>query len=258
MSRILAGNWKMNLTLAETRALLRAVGDHGFNPETLVTVVFPPMSALALLAAERRPTDPKLGAQTCHSDPKGAMTGEVSPEMARDAGAEFVLVGHSERRRLFCESDAIVQAKLKGVLRAGLKPVLCIGETLTERERRETRDVLTRQLTRALDGLPPRAPLWVAYEPVWAIGTGVVATVDEVGEAHRFILDLLDSMGRGSAAGHLPVLYGGSVDPKNAGALAALPDVDGFLVGGASLSAERFIAIGEALRAAERRASPVD
>jgi len=186
------------------------------------------------------------------------MTGEVSPEMARDAGAEFVLVGHSERRRLFCESDAIVQAKLKGVLRAGLKPVLCIGETLTERERRETRDVLTRQLTRALDGLPPRSPLWVAYEPVWAIGTGVVATVDEVGEAHGWVLEVLDSMGRGSAMGHVPVLYGGSVDPKNAGALAALPDVDGFLVGGASLSAASFIAIGEALRTAERRASPVD
>jgi len=247
VTRILAGNWKMNLALAEARALLRAVGDHGFKTDALATVVFPPMSALAVLAAERRPEDPRLGAQTCHSDPKGAMTGEVSPEMARDAGAEYALVGHSERRRLFCESDAIVQAKLKGVLRAGLKPVLCIGETLTERERHETRDVLTRQLTRALDGLPPRAPLWVAYEPVWAIGTGVVATVDEVAEAHGWVLEVLDGMGRGSASGHPPVLYGGSVDPRNAGALAALPNVDGFLVGGASLNAESFTAIGEAL-----------
>jgi len=101
MTRILAGNWKMNLTLAEARALLRAVGDHGFHLEALTTIVFPPMSALAMLAAERRPFDPRLGAQNCHSDPKGAMTGEVSPEMARDAGAEFALVGHSERRRLF-------------------------------------------------------------------------------------------------------------------------------------------------------------
>jgi triosephosphate isomerase len=178
--------------------------------------------------------------------------------MARDCGAEFALVGHSERRRLFCENDQIVQAKLKGILRAGLKPVLCIGETLAERERRETRDVLSRQLGRALEGVPPRAPLWVAYEPVWAIGTGVVATVDEVSEAHAWVLEELGRMGRGSAAGHPPVLYGGSVDPKNAAALAALPDVDGFLVGGASLQAESFIAIGEALLRAERRAPAVD
>ena len=258
MTRILAGNWKMNLTLAEARALLRAVGDHGFMPETLQTIVFPPMSALAILASERRPSDPRLGAQNCHPDPKGAMTGEVSPEMARDAGAEFALVGHSERRRLFCEGDPVVQAKLKGVLRAGLRPVLCIGETLAERERRETRDVLSRQLTRALDGLPPRTPLWVAYEPVWAIGTGIVATVDEVAEAHAWVLEVLGAMGRGSAAGHVPVLYGGSVEPKNASALAALPDVDGFLVGGASLTAPSFNAIGDALIEAGRRTSPVD
>ena len=258
MTRILAGNWKMNLTLAEARALLRAVGDRGFTPDALTTLVFPPMTALAVLAADRRPSDPRLGAQNCHPDAKGAMTGEVSPEMARDAGAEFALVGHSERRRLFCEGDPIVQAKLKGALRAGLKPLLCIGETLAERERRETRDVLSRQLERALDGLPPHVPLWVAYEPVWAIGTGVVATADEVAEAHAWVLEVLGRMGRGSAAGHPPVLYGGSVDPKSAGALAALPDVGGFLVGGASLAADRFIAIGEALLAAERRASPVD
>jgi len=258
VTRILAGNWKMNLTLAEARALLRAVGDHGFTSEALHAIVFPPMSALAILAAERRPFDPRLGAQNCNADPKGAMTGEVSPEMARDAGAEFALVGHSERRRLFCEGDPVVQGKLRGVLRAGLKPLLCIGETLAERERRETRDVLSRQLTRALDGLPPRSPLWVAYEPVWAIGTGVVATVDEVAEAHAWVLEVLGAMGRGSAAGRIPVLYGGSVDPKNAAALAALPDVDGFLVGGASLTAPSFIAIGEALIEAGRRASPVD
>jgi triosephosphate isomerase len=258
VSRILAGNWKMNLTLAEARALLRAVGDHGFASESLTTIVFPPMSALALLASERRPFDPRLGAQNCHPDARGAMTGEVSPEMARDAGAEFALVGHSERRRLFCEGDPIIQAKMKGVLRAGLKPLLCVGETLAERERRETRDVLSRQLTRALDGLPPRSPLWVAYEPVWAIGTGVVATVDEVAEAHAWVLEVLSSMGRGSAAGHYPVLYGGSVDPRNAAALAALPDVEGFLVGGASLTPASFIAVGEALIGADRKASPVD
>jgi len=258
VNRILAGNWKMNLSLAEARSLLASIGDRGFAPDRLTTVVFPPATALAVLAAERRPADPKLGIQNCHPDPKGAITGEISPEMARDAGAEFALVGHSERRRLFCESDLIVQAKLKGISRAGLKPVLCIGETLTERERRETRDVLSRQLERALDGLPARTPLWVAYEPVWAIGTGVVATVDEVAEAHAWVLEVLGGMGRGSAAGRPPVLYGGSVDPKNAPALAALADVGGFLVGGASLKAESFVAIGEALIQADKSASPVD
>jgi triosephosphate isomerase len=256
--RILAGNWKMNLSIAEARALLRAVGDRALPMESLTTVVFPPATALAALASERRASDPRLGVQNCHPDPKGAITGEISPELARDAGAEYALVGHSERRRLFCESDQVVGAKLKGILRAGLKPVLCIGETLAERERRETRDVLSRQLDRALDGTPARAPLWVAYEPVWAIGTGVVATVDEVAEAHGWVLEELARMGRGSAAGHPPVLYGGSVDPRNAATLAVLPDVDGFLVGGASLTAESFISIGEALLKAERRATPVD
>ena len=258
MSRILAGNWKMNLVLDEARALLRAIGDRALPSDALTTVVFPPVTVLAALASERRPSDPRLGVQNCHPDSKGAITGEISPEMARDAGAEFALVGHSERRRLFCESDQIVQSKLKGILRAGLRPVLCVGETLAERERRETRDVLSRQLGRALEGSPVRAPLWVAYEPVWAIGTGVVATADEVGEAHGWILEELSGMGRSSAAGHTPVLYGGSVDPKNAAALAGLPDVDGFLVGGASLAPSSFIAIAEALLRSERRAAPVD
>jgi len=255
VSRILAGNWKMNLTIAEARTLLRAIGDAATS---LTTVVFPAATAVAALAGERRPTDPRIGIQNCHAEPKGAFTGEISAEMAKDSGAEFALVGHSERRRLFCESDQIVQAKLRAVWRAGLRPVLCVGETLAERERRETRDVLERQLTRTLDGAQPRAPLWVAYEPVWAIGTGVVATADEVAEAHAWVLETLSRLRMGSAAGHPPVLYGGSVDPKNAPALAAIAEVDGFLVGGASLKAESFLAIGEALLKAEHRPSTVD
>ncbi|HEY3157013.1 MAG TPA: triose-phosphate isomerase [Candidatus Eisenbacteria bacterium] len=258
MSRILAGNWKMNLTIAEGQTLLRSIGDHPVAATSLTTVVFPAATAIATLAGERRPTDPKIGIQNCHAEPKGAFTGEISAEMARDSGAEFALVGHSERRRLFCESDQIVQAKLRAVWRAGLRPVLCVGETLAERERRETRDVLERQLTRTLEGAPPRAPLWVAYEPVWAIGTGVVATPDEVAEAHAWVLETLSRLRMDSAAGHPPVLYGGSVDPKSAAALAAIPEVDGFLVGGASLKAESFLAIGEALLKVERRPSTVD
>lgn len=256
MSRILAGNWKMNLGLAEARARFRSVCDR--TPPSLTVVLFPPVTALAALAAERRPTDPKLGVQNCHTEAKGAFTGEIAAEQAKDAGAEFALVGHSERRRLFCESDQLAQTKLKAVWRAGLKPVLCVGETLAERERRETRLVLKRQLERALEGASPRGPLWVAYEPVWAIGTGVVATPEEVAEAHRWVVEELERAGRGVAAGRTPVIYGGSVDPRNAGGLAAIPEVDGFLVGGASLHADSFLAIGDALLQSGRRPSAVD
>jgi len=248
----------MNLRLAEARALLTSIGDRMPDPGMLTVVVFPPATALAILAAERRPTDPRLGVQNCHSETKGAFTGEIAAEQAKDAGAEFALVGHSERRRLFCENDQLVQGKLKAVWRAGLTPVLCVGETLAERERRETRDVLKRQLARALEGAPPRTPLWVAYEPVWAIGTGVVATPEEVAEAHGWVLEELERAGRPTSGGRTPVLYGGSVDPKNAGALAAIAEVDGFLVGGASLTADSFLAIGDAMRKTEPRAPAVD
>jgi len=247
VSRILAGNWKMNLTLAEARTLFSAIGDGCPSSPSLSVVVFPPATALSPLAAQRRSGDPKLGAQNCHPEPKGAFTGEISAEMARDAGAEYALVGHSERRRLFCENDQIAHQKLLAVWRAGLQPLLCVGETLAERERRETRDVLKRQLTRALEGVAARLPLWIAYEPVWAIGTGVVASPEEVAEAHSWVLEELDRLGRGGTGARTPVLYGGSVDPKNAEALAAIPDVAGFLVGGASLKAESFLAIGKAL-----------
>ena len=253
MSRILAGNWKMNLGLAEARAHLRSVGDRTTRASSLTIVVFPPVTALAALAADRRSADPHLGVQNCHSECKGAFTGEIAAELAKDAGAEYALVGHSERRRLFCENDQLVQAKLKAVWRAGLRAVLCVGETLAERERRETREVLKRQLTRALEGTSPRAPLWVAYEPVWAIGTGVVATPEEVAEAHGWVLEELARAGRAGTTGETPVVYGGSVDPRNATALAAIPEVDGFLVGGASLQVDSFLAIGEALTQSRSR-----
>jgi triosephosphate isomerase len=258
VSRILAGNWKMNLGLGEARAHLRSIGDRMPESGALTVVVFPPATALATLAAERRAGDPRLGAQNVHTESKGAFTGEIAAEQARDAGAEFALVGHSERRRLFCENDQLVQGKLKAAWRAGLTPVLCVGETLAERERRETRDVLKRQLARALDGAPARTQLWVAYEPVWAIGTGVVATPEEVAEAHGWVLEELERLGRGTTAGRTPVLYGGSVDPKNAASLAAIAEVDGFLVGGASLTADSFLAIGDALLRSQPRARAVD
>jgi triosephosphate isomerase (TIM) len=248
VKRILAGNWKMNLGLGEARALLKDVAAGLASARGVAVVVFPSFTLLGPLASQRGPGDPRLGAQNCHSEPKGAFTGEISAEMLRDAGAEFVLIGHSERRRLFGESDAVVQQKLRAAWRAGITPLLCIGETLAERERRETQEVLARQIRRALDGAPNRAPLWVAYEPVWAIGTGVVATAEQVAEAHAWVRAELEAVVRD--AREIPVLYGGSVEPLAARALSALGGVDGFLVGGASLKAESFLAIGAALEAA--------
>ncbi|HEY6221350.1 MAG TPA: triose-phosphate isomerase [Candidatus Eisenbacteria bacterium] len=257
MSRVLAANWKMNLTVSEARTLYAAIADAGKLHPEVTTIVFPPFTALAALAPVRVGGGPALGAQNCHAEPRGAFTGEISAEQVRDAGAEYVLAGHSERRRLFCENDLIVRAKVGAAWRAGLTPILCIGETLAERERRETQDILARQLARALEGAPARVPLLVAYEPVWAIGTGVVATPDQVAEAHGWVQAELQKLRRLGSHVSTPVLYGGSVDPKNAGPLAGLPEVDGFLVGGASLSAPGFLAIAGALAAAAvHRPSP--
>lgn len=253
--RTLAGNWKMNLGLGEARALYRAVADGAKGYPATRVLIFPPFTALASLAQGRRDGDPAIGAQNCHFEPSGAFTGEVSAEQARDSGAEYVLVGHSERRRLFCESDLLTRQKLAAAWRSSLTPVLCVGETMVERGRRETRDILARQIQRALEGANPRAPLLVAYEPVWAIGTGVVATTDEVAEAHGWVREELAAAGRDVTGGATPVLYGGSVDAKNAGPLARLADVDGFLVGGASLKAASFLAVAEALEAPEPRSS---
>jgi len=246
MTRILAGNWKMNLGLAEARALMEAVAAGRGATPSLRFILFPPFTSLAPLAALRKKGDPELGAQNCHAEPKGAYTGEISAEQVRDAGGSSVLVGHSERRRLFGENDTLLQAKLRAAWRAGITPVLCVGETLAERERQETPGVLARQLRRALEGAPARADLIVAYEPVWAIGTGVVASPAEVAEAHVWVREELAAAGPEDAAS-VPVLYGGSVDPKTAGPLSALPEVDGFLVGGASLTAASFLAIAGAL-----------
>lgn len=258
LKRILAGNWKMNLTLAEAHALYRGVADGAKGYPDTQLLIFPPSTSLAALAQSRREGDPPLGAQNCHFEPRGAFTGEISAEQAKDAGAEYVLVGHSERRRLFCENDLMTRQKLAAAWRAGLTPVLCVGETMVERGRRETRDILARQIQRALEGAPPRAPLHLAYEPVWAIGTGVVATTDEVAEAHGWVREELTLAGRGAGNAASLVLYGGSVDAKNARPLAGLANVDGFLVGGASLTAASFLAIAEALESPKPRVSAAD
>ena len=254
MTRILAGNWKMNLGLAEARSLLLALRAGRDVAPSVRMVLFPPFTALASIASMRESRDPDLGAQNCHAEPKGAFTGEVAAEQALDAGAVCVLVGHSERRRLFGEDDTLIHGKLRAAWRAGLTPYLCIGEPVAERERRRTREVLARQIRRAREGSPAPAPLVVAYEPVWAIGTGVVASTEEVAEAHDWARQELSAAGR---VDPVAVLYGGSVDPRTAAPLAGLPGVDGFLVGGASLGAASFLAIAKVLEDARPADRPV-
>jgi triosephosphate isomerase len=189
-----------------------------------------------------------LGGQTVHDKTNGAFTGEVAPPMLVDLGCRYVIVGHSERRTLFGETDAIVNAKAKAALAAGLTPIVCVGETLEEREAGRTGDVVTAQVRGSLAGLPPAdvAGLVIAYEPVWAIGTGRVATPQQAQEVHELIRRVVGAVTSPDVAGRVRIQYGGSVKPDNAADLAAQPDIDGALVGGASLKADDFLGIAAA------------
>lgn len=243
---VVAGNWKMHHGPAAARAFFRRfrpdVDDGG--PRLLI---FPPSLSLAA-ALEARPELPfvALGVQNVHWEKEGAFTGELSAPMAAEAGAEYVLVGHSERRHVFGETDGDVARKVKACLAAGLAPVVCVGETLAERREGRVDEVIVRQLDAALaalreSGKPPEGVM-VAYEPVWAIGTGETATPDDASAAHGTLRECLSREG----LDEIPILYGGSVRPHNAGELLKAPDVNGVLVGGASLDPESFAAIAEA------------
>lgn len=233
----------MNLTLAESAALAKAVRD-GAAGVSAEVALFTPFTALAVVAEVLKGGPVRLGAQDLFWEKSGAFTGEVSGAQLKDAGCRMTLIGHSERRRLFGDTDEAVAKKLKAALAAGLVPVVCVGETLDERQDQKTFRVLERQME-ALKGLAPAdlAPLVLAYEPVWAIGTGQTATPAQAQEAHLFLRKTAAKLyGEGFAAG-LRILYGGSVTPENAEALMAQPDIDGALVGGASLKAESFLRI---------------
>jgi triosephosphate isomerase (TIM) len=249
---LLAANWKMNLLSAEARDWCHAVADglaeRGWDatrgPQALVFPSHPLLSQVAAVL-DTRPVG--VGGQDLHEEPKGAHTGDVSAPQLVDAGATWVLVGHSERRRDHRESDELVGHKLATATAHGLEPVLCIGESLEERRAERTFEVLERQLRAGLATaeLSPATPLVVAYEPVWAIGTGEVATPETAQEAHAFLRRLLPEVLPEALVGGTRLLYGGSVKPGNAGGLIAQPDVDGFLVGGASLDPGKFLAIME-------------
>ena len=244
--KIVAGNWKMHGTTGEARELARAIvrAAHGC-PAKLV--LCPAFTALAATAEALRGTAIALGAQDLHWEAEGPWTGEVSASMLKDVGCTHVIVGHSERRTSFGETDDVVRRKLVAALAGELTPIVCVGETLGQREAGTTEAVLREQLEGALGGLEPSpVKAIVAYEPVWAIGTGRTATPGQVDAAHRFLRGVLAEIVDRSTSVAVPILYGGSIKPANARELFALPDVDGGLVGGASLDADSFAAIARA------------
>lgn len=242
--KFVAGNWKMHTTLAEGRELARAIRAEVENVEGVRIAVIPPFTSVAAVAEVLRGSRIEVGGQDLHWEEKGAFTGEVSAPMLRDAGATVVLVGHSERRQYFGETDELANRKVRAALAAGLSPVLCVGETLDERDAGRTLDVVGRQVRGGLAGLSSAelARVCIAYEPVWAIGTGRTATPEQAQEVHAAVRAILRELG-GDVTEAIPILYGGSVKPDNAPALLALSDVDGALVGGASLEASSFSAI---------------
>jgi triosephosphate isomerase len=242
---LIAGNWKMYKTVAEAvkyvkefRILVKDITD-------VEIIVAPPFPALHAAAEAARNSNIAIAAQDVYWEREGAFTGAVSAPMIKEAGAEFIIIGHSERRTLFAETDAMVNRKVAATFAAGLTPIACIGETLDQRERNETFDVLDRQIRQGLDGLTSEhlSQLVLAYEPVWAIGTGRNATPAQAAEAHGHIRQRLRQWFGADAADLCHVIYGGSVKPENIRDLITQPDVDGALVGGASLDVQAFFDI---------------
>ncbi len=247
MSRkeIFAGNWKMNKTYSGAVELVRELLNNLTDIGNREVVIFPPSPYVKDMAAICENSPIKVGMQNMHYEKAGAFTGEVSPEMVKDTGASYILIGHSERRHIFGETDEDVNRKVKAALEYDLIPMICVGELLDQREKGHTDDVIKKQVEAALEGISGDDVLKVvfAYEPVWAIGTGKVATPDMAGEVHSLIRKLLSGIFNDEISISIPVLYGGSVKPDNIKGLYKIDDIDGVLVGGASLSADSFIDI---------------
>ncbi len=244
---LVAGNWKMNGSLQANAELTDGILAGMPASDSVQMLVCPPYPYLADLAGKLAATKLSLGAQNVSQNEAGAYTGEVSPGMLKDIGCEYVIVGHSERRAMMGESSDIVAEKFMAALAVGLKPVLCVGETLEEREAERTEAVIDEQLNAVLDsaGVDSFASAVLAYEPVWAIGTGLTASPEQAQDVHRHIRAAIDSRNEDIAAS-IQILYGGSVKGENAAGLFTMPDIDGGLVGGASLKADDFLAIAHA------------
>lgn len=247
---LVVGNWKMHKTVAEARALASAVRDGVRDFADIDVAMAPPFTALAAVGEVLRGSSVGLAAQTMHESAKGAFTGEISPSMLKDVGCSHVILGHSERRHIFGETDQLIMKKARAALDHALIPILCVGETLQERETSRTFDVVERQTEHALRHVTPEEATRVvlAYEPFWAIGTGKTASPGQAQEVHTFIRKLVARSHGDAVARVIRILYGGSVKADNAGSLIAEPDVDGALVGGACLEAPSFLGIVTASR----------
>lgn len=243
---IIAGNWKMNASKASVKSLIDGIlsGMEGVNSEVLVCVPFPYMSQVESLIEG---SNLKLGAQNININSSGAFTGEVSADMIKDFGAKHVIVGHSERRSLYGETSSVVAEKTKAALGAGLSPLLCVGESLEQREAGKTETVVAEQINAVIElvGIESFDSIIIAYEPVWAIGTGMTATPEQAQAVHFFIRNLLGESSE-NIAQKTPILYGGSMNAGNAVELISCPDIDGGLIGGAALKAEDFLQICKA------------
>jgi triosephosphate isomerase len=241
----IAGNWKMFKSVHDTVVYVKEFRSVVKDVEDVEIVLAPPFTAIHAAAEAARNSNIGIAGQNLHFEPEGAYTGEVSATMVREAGAEYVIIGHSERRQYFGDTDASVNRKLQAAIGADLIPIVCIGETLEEREREETFTVLDRQLKLGFDGVTGDqvAALVIAYEPVWAIGTGRTASTAQAQEAHAHVRQRLRQWFGAKAADECHVIYGGSVKPGNSQELVAQPDVDGALVGGASLDLKSFAEI---------------
>lgn len=247
--KVVAGNWKMNKSIAEAselaRGILRDLGD-----QTEVDVILcPPFTALRTVGEVIANSPIRLGAQNMHFEPDGAFTGEISASMLRDLYCHYVILGHSERRQFFAETDAVVNRKTKAAIVANLIPIVCVGETLSQRDAGQTSTVVSEQVRGSLAGLGQDVKkVIVAYEPVWAIGTGRTATPEQAQEVHALIRSVLASMSDSATAQSIRIQYGGSVKAANAGSLFSQPDIDGGLIGGASLEVKSFVEIVRAGR----------
>ena len=245
----IAGNWKMNLKRAAAVALAEAVVKQAAGLGNVDLAICPPFVYLDCVAKAVKGSAVALGAQNCYHQPEGAYTGEISVEMLKDVGCRYVILGHSERRHVLGETDQAINKKVLAALAGGLIPIVCVGELITERERGETSQVIQRQFEGSLAGLSAEqmASTALAYEPVWAIGTGKVATPEQAEEVHADLRNLIEKRYNREVAQTVRIQYGGSVKPENAAELLAQPNIDGALVGGASLKAEQFLGIAAGL-----------
>ena len=239
---LIAANWKMNTTPAEAVGLVKSMLPGLSGAPGVETLVCPPFISLMPVFAVLHETQVMLGAQNCHFEERGAFTGEISPLMLNGI-CRYVILGHSERRNLFGETSLVVNKKIKSVLKAGLKPILCVGESLADNEAGKTADTVGTQIRQSLEGIQDAGGLVVAYEPVWAIGTGRAATAVQANTTIKMIRDVLATLVGDQIAGMTRILYGGSVTGSNASEFMAQPEIDGALVGGASLKPAEFVSI---------------